>query len=34
MTDELSVSHYHKRLLALDAQLGSHDYHLRMVGRG
>ena len=34
MTDELSVSHYHKRILALDAQLGSSDYHLRMVGRG
>jgi alkylation response protein AidB-like acyl-CoA dehydrogenase len=33
MTDELSVSHYHKRLLALDAQMGSHDYHLRVVGR-
>lgn len=34
MTDELSVSHYHKRILALDAQLGSSDFHLRMVGRG
>lgn len=34
MTDELSVSHYHKRLLALDARFGSHDYHLRMLGMG
>lgn len=33
MTDELSVSHYHKRILALDAQLGSSDYHLRTLGR-
>lgn len=32
MTDELSVSHYHKRLLALDARFGSHDYHLRSLG--
>jgi alkylation response protein AidB-like acyl-CoA dehydrogenase len=32
MTDELSVSHYHKRLLALDARFGSHDYHLRTLG--
>lgn len=34
MTDELNVSHYHKRLLAYDAQLGDHTYHLRVVGRG
>ena len=34
MTDELSVSHYHKRLLACDTMFGSHDYHLRVVGRG
>ncbi|WP_284126098.1 acyl-CoA dehydrogenase family protein [Parerythrobacter aestuarii] len=34
MTDELSVSHYHKRLLALDAQFGGHAYHLRKVGTG
>ncbi|ABC63939.1 acyl-CoA dehydrogenase family protein [Erythrobacter litoralis] len=34
MTDELSVSHYHKRLLACDAMFGSHDYHLRVVGQG
>ena len=32
MTDELSVSHYHKRLLAIDAQFGAHDYHLRTLG--
>jgi alkylation response protein AidB-like acyl-CoA dehydrogenase len=34
MTDELSVSHYHKRLLACDAQFGDHSYHLRRVGQG
>ncbi len=33
MTDELSVSHYHKRLLAYDAQLGDHGYHLRKLGQ-
>ncbi len=33
MTDELNVSHYHKRLLAYDAQLGDHAYHLRVVGQ-
>lgn len=33
MTDELSVSHYHKRLLAYDAQLGDHFYHLRKLGQ-
>lgn len=33
MTDELSVSHYHKRLLALDAQMGASEYHLRTLGR-
>jgi len=32
MTDELNVSHYHKRLLALDAMFGGHEYHLRMLG--
>lgn len=32
MTDELSVSHYHKRLLAYDAQFGDHAYHLRKLG--
>ncbi len=32
MTDELSVSHYHKRILANDALLGSSEYHLRKVG--
>lgn len=34
MTDELSISHYHKRLLAYDAQLGNHAYHLRTIGLG
>ncbi|MEP3467337.1 MAG: acyl-CoA dehydrogenase, partial [Parasphingorhabdus sp.] len=33
MTDELNVSHYHKRLLAYDAQLGDHFYHLRVLGK-
>ncbi|MHA7818271.1 MAG: acyl-CoA dehydrogenase family protein [Erythrobacter sp.] len=33
MTDELSVSHYHKRILALDAQLGTSEFHLRTLGR-
>ncbi|MEL6737852.1 MAG: acyl-CoA dehydrogenase [Pseudomonadota bacterium] len=33
MTDELNVSHYHKRLLAYDAQLGDHAYHLRTIGK-
>ena len=32
LTDELSVGHYHKRLLAFDAQLGDHSYHLRKLG--
>lgn len=32
MTDELNVSHYHKRLLALDAQFGGYAYHLRSLG--
>ncbi|MEE4289137.1 MAG: acyl-CoA dehydrogenase family protein, partial [Erythrobacter sp.] len=34
MTDELSVSHYHKRILAFDAQLGESAYHLRRIGAG
>ena len=34
MTDELNVSHYHKRLLAYDAQMGDHSYHLRVIGKG
>ena len=34
MTDELSVSHYHKRLLAYDAQMGDHGYHFRVIGQG
>ena len=33
MTDELNVSHYHKRILALDAALGGYQYHLRRVGQ-
>lgn len=33
MTDELSVSHYHKRLLAFDMQFGDHSYHLRNLGQ-
>lgn len=33
MTDELSVSHFHKRILAFDAQLGAHAFHLRKVGQ-
>lgn len=32
ITDELSVSHYHKRLLASDATFGDHTYHFRKVG--
>ena len=33
MTDELNVSHYHKRILAFDASLGGYQYHLRRVGQ-
>lgn len=33
MTDELSVSHYHKRLLSYDAQFGDHGYHFRKLGQ-
>ena len=33
MTDELNVSHYHKRILAFDASLGGYQYHLRKVGQ-
>ena len=32
MTDELAISHLHKRILANDALLGSSEYHLRRVG--
>lgn len=32
MTDELIVSHLHKRILANDALLGGAEYHLRKVG--
>ncbi len=32
MTDELSVGHYLKRILFVDAVLGSADYHLQWVG--
>lgn len=34
MTDELSVSHYHKHLLACDAMFGDHNYYFRKVGQG
>ncbi len=34
LTDELNVGHYHKRLLAYDAQFGDHGYHMRMLGKG
>ena len=33
-TDELSVSHYHKRLIACDAMFGDHAYHFRKIGEG
>jgi alkylation response protein AidB-like acyl-CoA dehydrogenase len=33
-TDELSVSHYHKRLIACDAMFGDHAYHFRTIGKG
>ncbi|MEW4467317.1 acyl-CoA dehydrogenase [Parasphingorhabdus sp. JC815] len=32
MTDELIVSHHHKRLIAIDAMFGDSEYHLRKVG--
>ncbi|ALE15675.1 Butyryl-CoA dehydrogenase [Altererythrobacter epoxidivorans] len=32
MTDELSVGHLHKRILANDAMLGGSEYHLRVLG--
>lgn len=32
MTDELAISHLHKRILANDALLGGFEYHLRKVG--
>ncbi|MBY6128248.1 acyl-CoA/acyl-ACP dehydrogenase [Qipengyuania aquimaris] len=34
MTDELNVSHYHKRLLACDTTFGDYAYHFRKVGMG
>ena len=34
MTDELSVSHYHKHLLACDAMFGDYNYYFRKVGQG
>ena len=34
MTDELAVGHYLKRILAVEAMLGSTDYHLRRLGAG
>jgi len=33
MTDELSIGHFHKRLLAIDALFGNKDYHLRVLGQ-
>ena len=33
MTDELSVGHYHKRILANSTLFGDCDYHLRNVGQ-
>ena len=33
MTDELNVSHFHKRILAYDASLGNSAFHLRKVGQ-
>lgn len=32
MTDELSVGHYHKRLLTIDALFGNSEYHFRVLG--
>lgn len=32
MTDELSVGHYHKRLLTIDALFGNSAYHFRVLG--
>lgn len=32
MTDELPVGHLHKRILTIDALLGSAEYHLRTLG--
>ena len=32
MSEELNVGHYFKRLTAIDAQLGSIDYHLKRFG--
>lgn len=33
-TDELNVSHYHKRLIACDTMFGDHSYHFRKIGEG
>ncbi|GGC89250.1 acyl-CoA dehydrogenase family protein [Chelatococcus reniformis] len=33
MTDELSVGHYMKRLLAFEVLFGAPDYHFRLVGK-
>jgi len=32
MTNELSVGHYMKRLLAFEAMFGAPDYHFRKIG--
>jgi len=34
MTDELSVGHYFKRILAADAMFGASAYHHQLIGRG
>jgi hypothetical protein len=31
VTDELNVSHYFKRLMAIELQFGSTDHHLEVV---
>ncbi|OAN99347.1 pilus assembly protein CpaB [Sphingomonadales bacterium EhC05] len=33
MTDELIISHYHKRLIAIDAMFGDSEYHFRKIGQ-
>ena len=33
MTDELSVGHYMKRVLAFESMFGAADYHFRMIGQ-
>jgi len=33
MTDELTIGHYLKRLLAIDAMFGNSEYHFRILGK-